>query len=196
MIAAFVVIVCSACPQEQHNKISRDSQNDTGASGMLQVDAGDKRVRRRLAADKTSTTLGTEGSKPRSGRFGDGVPNENLDTIADSKEKKVNFQISDYRANLVFLGNSRQARVRSSASPAAAHPAHAPIRAARMMRAPFAPVIRKTQTGCPVRSQYARPCCPQSCRATPVAAHGSQSAPRRDANCRQLRHAHHLPRSG
>jgi hypothetical protein len=107
MIAAFVVIVSSGCTQEQQNKISRDIQNYTGANGVLEVYAGDKLVRRFLKVDKISTALGTEDSKPRPYRFGYGVLDENFNMIADSNEKKVYFEISDYSTNYVFFENPR-----------------------------------------------------------------------------------------
>lgn len=107
MIAAFAVILSSACTQEQQNKISRDIQNYTGANGVLEVYAGDKLVRRFLKVDKISTALGTEDSKPRPYRFGYGVLDENFNMIADSNEKKVYFEISDYSTNYVFFENPR-----------------------------------------------------------------------------------------
>jgi len=107
LTAAFAVIVASGCTQEQQNKISRDIQNYTGTNGVLEVYAGDKLVRRFLKVDKISTALGTEDSKPRPYRFGYGVLDENFNMIADSNEKKVYFEISDYSTNYVFFENPR-----------------------------------------------------------------------------------------
>ena len=96
----------AACTQEQQNKISRDIQNWTGTNGVLEVYAGDKVVRRFLKVDKISTALGTDDGKPRAYRYGYGVLDENLNMIADSAEKKVYFEVSDY-SNTVFFENPR-----------------------------------------------------------------------------------------
>lgn len=94
------------CTQEQQNKISRDIQNWTGTSGVLEIYAGDKLVRRFLAIDKMSTALGTDDGKPRAYRYGYGVLDENQNMVADPGEKKVYFEISDY-TNAVFFENPR-----------------------------------------------------------------------------------------
>lgn len=96
----------AACTQEQQNKISRDIQNWTGTNGVLEVYAGDKVVRRFLKVDKISTALGTDDGKPRAYRYGYGVLDENLNMIADSAEKKVYFEVSDF-SNTVFFENPR-----------------------------------------------------------------------------------------
>ena len=74
---------------------------------MLEIYSGDKLVRRFLKVDKISTALGTDDNKPRPYRFGYGVLDENLNMIADSNEKKVYFEISDYSTNYVFFENPR-----------------------------------------------------------------------------------------
>ena len=73
---------------------------------MLEVYAGDKVVRRFLKVDKISTALGTDDGKPRAYRYGYGVLDENLNMIADSAEKKVYFEVSDF-SNTVFFENPR-----------------------------------------------------------------------------------------
>ena len=97
----------TGCTQEQQNKLSRDIQNYTGTTGVLEIYAGDKVVRRFLKVDKITTAMGTDDNRPRPYRFGYGVLDENLNMIADSGEKKVYFEISDYSTNYVFFENPR-----------------------------------------------------------------------------------------
>lgn len=94
-----------SCTQEQQNSISRSVQNWTGTNGVLEFYAGDKVARRFLKIDKLSTAMGTEDGKPRTYRFGYGVLDENLNMVADSNEKKVYFEISDYAGNYIFFEN-------------------------------------------------------------------------------------------
>ncbi len=103
----FTTFALASCTQEQQNKISRDIQNYTGTNGVLEIYAGDKLVRRFLKVDKISTALGTDDNKPRPYRFGYGELDENLNMVADSNEKKVYFEISDYSTNYVFFENPR-----------------------------------------------------------------------------------------
>lgn len=105
--ALLTTFALASCTQEQQNKISRDIQNYTGTNGVLEIYAGDKLVRRFLKVDKLSTALGTDDNKPRPYRFGYGVLDENLNMIADSNEKKVYFEISDYSTHYVFFENPR-----------------------------------------------------------------------------------------
>jgi hypothetical protein len=51
--------------------------------------------------------MGTDDNKPRPYRFGYGVLDENLNMIADSNEKRVYFEISDYASNYVFFESPR-----------------------------------------------------------------------------------------
>jgi hypothetical protein len=104
LLASFTL---TSCTQEQQNKISRDIQNYTGTNGVLEIYAGDKLVRRFLKVDKISTAMGTDDNRPRPYRFGYGVLDENLNMIADSNEKKVYFEISDYSTQYVFFENPR-----------------------------------------------------------------------------------------
>jgi hypothetical protein len=106
-VALLILFALASCTQEQQNKISRDIQNYTGTNGVLEIYAGDKLVRRFLKIDKLSTALGTDDNKPRPYRFGYGVLDENLNMIADSNEKKVYFEISDYSTHYVFFENPR-----------------------------------------------------------------------------------------
>lgn len=107
LTGASAVFFLSACTQEQQNKISRDIQNWTGTNGVLEFYAGDKVVRRFLKIDKLSTAMGTQDGAPRPYRYGYGVLDENLNFVADTNEKKVYFEISDYAANYIFFENPR-----------------------------------------------------------------------------------------
>ncbi len=106
-LAAVSVLGLVSCTQEQQNKIGREIQNWTGTSGVLEVYAGDKLVRRFIKIDKLSTAMGTDDNKPRPYRFGYGVLDENLNMEADAGEKKVYFEISDYATNYVFFESPR-----------------------------------------------------------------------------------------
>lgn len=101
------ILMLAACTQEQQNKIQRDIQNWTGTNGVLEVYAADKVARRFIKIDKLSTALGTDDEKPRPYRYGYGVLDENLNMIADSGEKRVYFEISDFASNYVFFENPR-----------------------------------------------------------------------------------------
>jgi hypothetical protein len=107
LVAAGAIATLAGCTQEQQNKIQRDIQNWTGTNGVLEIYAGDKVVRRFLKIDKLSTAMGTDDNKPRPYRFGYGVLDENLNMIADSNEKRVYFEISDYASNYVFFESPR-----------------------------------------------------------------------------------------
>jgi hypothetical protein len=107
LVAACAIATLTSCTQEQQNKIQRDIQNWTGTNGVLEIYAGDKVVRRFLKIDKLSTAMGTDDNKPRPYRFGYGVLDENLNMIADSTEKRVYFEISDYASNYVFFESPR-----------------------------------------------------------------------------------------
>ena len=106
-LALVVSVGMLGCTQEQQNKIGREIQNWTGTSGVLEVYAGDKLVRRFIKIDKLSTAMGTDDNKPRPYRFGYGVLDENLNMEADAGEKKVYFEISDYATNYVFFESPR-----------------------------------------------------------------------------------------
>ena len=101
-----LLLLVTACTQEQQNKISRSIQNWTGTDGVLEVYAGEKVARRFLKIDKISTALGTDDGLPRANRYGYGVLDENLNMQVDAGEKKVYFEISDY-TNAVFFESPR-----------------------------------------------------------------------------------------
>ncbi|WP_292938044.1 hypothetical protein [Noviherbaspirillum sp.] len=106
-LAVGTALLLAACTQEQQNKISRSVQNWTGTNGVLEFYAGDKLVRRFIHIDKISTAMGTDDNRPRSYRYGYGVLDENFNMVADSGEKKVYFEISDFGSNYIFFENPR-----------------------------------------------------------------------------------------
>lgn len=97
----------ASCTQEQQNQISRSVQNWTGTNGVLEFYAGEKVARRFLKIDKMTTAMGTDDGRARSYRYGYGVLDENLNMVADSGEKKVYFEISDFGSNYIFFENPR-----------------------------------------------------------------------------------------
>lgn len=98
-----VAVLLASCTQETQNQLSRGIQNWTGTSGVLEVYAGDKLVRRFIQIDKLSTAYGTDDAQPRPYRFGYGVMDLNLNMQKDNGEKKVYFEISDYSTSYVFF---------------------------------------------------------------------------------------------
>ena len=93
------------CTQETQNRFGRAMQNWTGTDGILEIYAGDKLVKRFLKIDKLTTAGATQGNEPRPYRFGYGVLDKNLNSIADAGEKKVYFEFSDYSTPYVFYEN-------------------------------------------------------------------------------------------
>lgn len=109
-LALFVVassVLLASCTQEQQNKFSRGVQNWAGTNGVLEFYAGEKLTRRFIEIDKVSTAIGTSDNQARSYRYGYGVLDENLNMVADSGEKKVYFEISDFGSNYIFFENPR-----------------------------------------------------------------------------------------
>ncbi len=95
----------AACTQETQNKFGRGIQNWTGTSGILEVYAGDKLVKKFLQIDKLSTASGTSNGADRPYRYGYGIYDTNLNGIADKGEKKVYFEFSDYSTSYIFYDN-------------------------------------------------------------------------------------------
>lgn len=93
----------SACTQEAQNKIGREINNWTGVSGVLEVYAGEKLVRRFMKVDKLTTAVGTGSGNDRPYRFGYGIFDANLNGVVDAGEKKVYFEFSDYSTSYVFF---------------------------------------------------------------------------------------------
>jgi len=102
LMVAALAFVLAGCTQETQNKFGRAVQNWTGVNGVLEVYAGNKLVKRFLEIDKLSTAVSTTDDTPRPYRFGYGVLDENLNMVADKREKKVYFEFSDYSTSYVF----------------------------------------------------------------------------------------------
>jgi len=105
LIGCALSVLVAGCTQETQNEWGRSLQNWTGTNGVLDVYAGEKLVMRFIKIDKLSTAHGTDDKLPRPYRFGYGYVDENLNFQADSGEKKVYFEISDYGTNYVFYEN-------------------------------------------------------------------------------------------
>ncbi|MDQ6981054.1 MAG: hypothetical protein Q9M46_06215, partial [Ghiorsea sp.] len=99
---AVLTFVLAGCTQETQNKFGRAMQNWTGVNGVLEVYAGNKLVKRFLEIDKLSTAVSTTDDTPRPYRFGYGILDENLNMVADKREKKVYFEFSDYATSYIF----------------------------------------------------------------------------------------------
>ncbi|SHO81476.1 hypothetical protein MNB_SV-15-1053 [hydrothermal vent metagenome] len=97
-----LIFSLTSCTQETQNKISRSLQNWTGTSGVLDVYAGEKLVKRFVKIDKISTAYGTEDGKARPYRYGYGYDDKNFNKKVDDGEKKVYFEFSDYATNYIF----------------------------------------------------------------------------------------------
>jgi len=102
LMVVALAFVLAGCTQETQNKFGRAVQNWTGVNGVLEVYAGNKLVKRFLEIDKISTAVSTEGNQPRPYRFGYGILDENLNMVADKREKKVYFEFSDYSTSYIF----------------------------------------------------------------------------------------------
>lgn len=105
LLTLSLLLGLGACTQETQNKIGREINNWTGVSGVLEVYAGEKVVRRFIKVDKISTAAGTASGTERPYRFGYGILDANLNGVADSDEKKVYFEFSDYSTNYIFFEN-------------------------------------------------------------------------------------------
>ena len=91
-----------SCTQETQNRIGRSIQNWTGVNGILEIYAGEKLVKRFIKVEELTTATATEGNASRPYRYGYGVLDENLNGVADSNEKRVYFEFSDYSSNYIF----------------------------------------------------------------------------------------------
>lgn len=105
LLTLAILLGLGACTQETQNKIGREINNWTGVSGVLEVYAGDKLVRRFMKIDKLTTAAGTTSGVDRPFRFGYGIMDANLNGVADAGEKKVYFEFSDYSTSYVFFEN-------------------------------------------------------------------------------------------
>ena len=106
-LLVLALLALGGCTQETQNKFGRAVQNWTGTNGVLEIYAGEKLVRRFLKIDKLTTASATNGQNDRPYRFGYGIFDENLNGVADTDEKKVYFEFSDYSTPYVFYEDPR-----------------------------------------------------------------------------------------
>ncbi len=100
-----ILLLFTACTQETQNKLGRAIQNWTGTNGVLEIYAGDKKVKQFIKIDKMSTAMGTKDTEARSYRYGYGYLDENFNYQVDKGERKVYFEISDYSTQYIFFEN-------------------------------------------------------------------------------------------
>lgn len=107
MLLAMIVflIFLSGCTQETQNKIGRAIQNWTGTNGVLEIYAGNTKVKQFIKIDKISTAMGTSDNMPRPYRFGYGYLDKNLNGKVDKGERRVYFEFSDYSTPYLFYEN-------------------------------------------------------------------------------------------
>ena len=105
IISLGLAILFSACTQETQNKLGRSIQNWTGTDGVLDIYMGEKLVKRFIKIDKLSTAEATQGTTPRTYRYGYGYFDENQNLKVDAGEKKLYFEISDYATSYIFYDN-------------------------------------------------------------------------------------------
>lgn len=101
------LIFFMGCTQETQNKFGRAIQNYTGTNGVLEVYAGEKKVKQFIKIDKLSTAIGTNDNLLRPYRFGYGYLDTNFNYKVDAGEKKVYFEVSDYSTSYVFYENPK-----------------------------------------------------------------------------------------
>jgi len=100
-----IAVLFTACTQETQNKMGRSIQNWTGTNGVLDIYMGEKLVQRFIKIGKLSTAEATQGSSPRTYRYGYGYLDLNQNYKVDAGEKKLYFEISDYATSYVFYDN-------------------------------------------------------------------------------------------
>ncbi|MBU1657462.1 hypothetical protein KKG72_00205 [bacterium] len=105
-----VVVLFTACTQETQNKMGRSIQNWTGTNGVLDIYMGEKLVQRFLKVDKLSTAEATQGTNPRTYRYGYGYLDLNFNYKVDEGEKKLYFELSDYATSYIFYENPGAAK--------------------------------------------------------------------------------------
>jgi len=108
LMALTLALMFSACTQETQNKLGRSIQNWTGTNGVLDVYMGEKLVKRFIKIDKLSTAEATQGTAPRTYRYGYGYLDVNQNYKVDNGEKKLYFEISDYATSYIFYDNPGQ----------------------------------------------------------------------------------------
>lgn len=102
LLSIIISLLFTACTQETQNKLGRSIQNWTGTDGVLDIYMGDKLVQRFIKIDKLSTAEATQGTAPRTYRYGYGYIDKNFNFKVDDGEKKLYFEISDYATPYVF----------------------------------------------------------------------------------------------
>ena len=108
LMALTLALMFSACTQETQNKLGRSIQNWTGTNGVLDIYMGEKLVKRFIKIDKLSTAEATQGTAPRTYRYGYGYLDVNQNYKVDNGEKKLYFEISDYATSYIFYDNPGQ----------------------------------------------------------------------------------------
>jgi hypothetical protein len=104
-LSIMLALIFSACTQETQNKIGRSIQNWTGTNGVLDIYMGGKLVQRFIKIDKLTTATATDGTTPRSYRYGYGYLDLNQNYKIDAGEKKLYFEISNYSTPYIFYEN-------------------------------------------------------------------------------------------
>lgn len=102
LLSIVVALFFTACTQETQNKLGRSIQNWTGTNGVLDIYMGEKLVKRFIKIDKLSTAEATQGTAPRTYRYGYGYMDKNFNYKVDNGEKKLYFEISDYATPYIF----------------------------------------------------------------------------------------------
>lgn len=110
LVIIFLMVVFSGCTQETQNKIGRAIQNWTGTNGVLEIYAGEKKVKQFIQIDKISTATSTGDNIPRPYRFGYGYLDENQNGKVDPGERRVYFEFSDYSTPYLFYENPGSAK--------------------------------------------------------------------------------------
>ncbi len=105
VVSVSIALFFTACTQETQNKIGRTLQNWTGTDGVLDIYMGEKLVKRFIKIDKLSTAEATQGSSPRTYRYGYGYLDKNFNFKVDNGERKIYFEISDYATPYIFYDN-------------------------------------------------------------------------------------------
>jgi len=105
MVSISLAIMFSGCTQETQNKMGRTIQNWTGTDGVLDIYMGEKLVKRFIKIDKLSTAEATQGTSPRTYRYGYGYLDVNQNYRVDDGERKLYFEISDYATSYIFYDN-------------------------------------------------------------------------------------------
>ena len=105
IVSLALALIFSACTQETQNKLGRSIQNWTGTNGVLDIYMGEKLVKRFIKIDKLSTAEATQGTAPRTYRYGYGYLDVNQNYKVDNGEKKLYFEISDYATSYIFYDN-------------------------------------------------------------------------------------------